>query len=168
VRGAAGDLVAWRQGAYDKSAALQNEALALERGRGEEADCEVLAAIMNNLGELARCRGDLEKAALLYAEALVTAHQIGFAVVETLSLAGLGGVAAGCGQARRAARLLSAATAQREALVVPLDPANQLEHDRMVATARAALDEAAWSEAWSQGRTDTLETAVRFALEGVT
>ena len=50
---------------------------------------------------------------------------------------------------------------------VRLSRADQIEHDRVVANARAQLDEATWETAWAEGRAMTLEQAIAYALEDI-
>jgi hypothetical protein len=76
-------------------------------------------------------------------------------------MAGIAGVA---GQGARAARLLGAAAAQREALGAP-QPANErADVEQAVAGARDALGEEGWAAAFAAGRTLTLKDAIAEAL----
>ena len=47
-----------------------------------------------------------------------------------------------------------------------MTPADRADHDRDVATVRAALGEAAFAAAWAQGRAMTMEQAIAEALGG--
>ena len=64
----------------------------------------------------------------------------------------------------RAARLLGAAAAQREALGAPQPADERADTERTVAPARAALGEGAWAAAFTAGQTLTLEAAIAEAL----
>jgi hypothetical protein len=79
-------------------------------------------------------------------------------------LEGLAGVAATAGGAARAARLLGAADALRQAIGAPLPVAYQTDVDRYLARARAALDPAAFSAAWTAGRALRPDDAITEAL----
>jgi TPP-dependent trihydroxycyclohexane-1,2-dione (THcHDO) dehydratase len=68
------------------------------------------------------------------------------------------------GHGVRAARLLGAAMAQREALEAPQPANEQADVAQAVATARAALGEEAWAAAFAAGRALTLEEALAEAL----
>jgi hypothetical protein len=81
------------------------------------------------------------------------------------ALEGWAGLAAACGDARRAARLFGAAEGVRADIHRPLAPCDLMEHERAVAVARAQLDAATFMTAWTEGRTMPLEEAVTYALE---
>jgi non-specific serine/threonine protein kinase len=116
-----------------------------------------------NLGWAQLLRGDLGQARSAYAE--------GFALVrsqnDTMRLGrcvrGAAGLAAAEGHRRRAARLFAAAAAQRDREELALQPVIQAEHDRLVATARASLGEAAFAAAWRDGYALELDVAVEEA-----
>jgi hypothetical protein len=74
-------------------------------------------------------------------------------------------MAAARGQARHAARLGGAAQALRDALGVPLPPADRADHDRAVLTIREALGEEAFAAAWDVGRAMPLDETVALTLE---
>jgi hypothetical protein len=46
-----------------------------------------------------------------------------------------------------------------------MDPTDQAEYDRTMATARVHLDEQTWAAAWAQGQAMTPEQAVADALK---
>jgi hypothetical protein len=64
----------------------------------------------------------------------------------------------------RAARLVGAAEGLRAAIGAPRPHAECAEHERHVATACAALGEAAFAAAWATGRTMPLERMIPEAL----
>jgi DNA-binding NarL/FixJ family response regulator len=68
-------------------------------------------------------------------------------------------------QPERAARLLGAVEAVREARNISLPPLRRAEYDRTVEGIRASLDDAAFVKAWAQGRAMPLEQAIEEALE---
>src|SRR5204863_7290197 len=76
----------------------------------------------------------------------------------------LGWVAAADGQPAAAVRLLGAAAAMRERAGADLYPYETSGHERAQATARAALDEATFAAAWSEGQTMTPDQVIAFAL----
>jgi predicted ATPase len=71
---------------------------------------------------------------------------------------------AGNSRARRAARLLGAAEALREAMGAPLAPIYRCDHDRTLACLRNALKEQELAVAWADGRAISVEQAVAEAL----
>jgi len=55
-------------------------------------------------------------------------------------------------QLERAARLLGAAAALREAIGAPLSPGERVRYDRDMSTVRAGLGEATFAAAWATGK----------------
>jgi len=79
-------------------------------------------------------------------------------------LEGVATVAGRQGQPTRAARLLGAAQALREAVSTPHTLVERSAHERDLADARAQLDEMTWSKAWIDGQEMSLEEAISKAL----
>jgi len=77
-------------------------------------------------------------------------------------------VAAGTGQAERAALLFGAAEAVRQAMGTPRWPAHLTLYNRSVEAARTALSKERFLEIREQGRAMTLEGAISYALHEVT
>ena len=75
-------------------------------------------------------------------------------------LEGLAGVAVAQQHLERAARLLGAAAALREAIGAPLSPREQARYDRDMSALRADLGEAAFAAAWATGRVAPLEHVI--------
>ncbi len=117
-----------------------------------------------NLGLQRFYEGHTRRAAALWTECVPLQQQLGHRRGTAGCLEGLGYVAVNRGKPERAARLLGAAEAWREATGAPLLPHWYPAHDRYVAAAREALGEAAFTRAWAAGRTGSLETAVDEAL----
>jgi hypothetical protein len=67
-------------------------------------------------------------------------------------------------QAERAIRLLGAAEAFCETLEARPPVAGDIEYERTVSEARAALGEAAFAAAWAEGRAMSLDAAVVYAM----
>ena len=68
------------------------------------------------------------------------------------------------GQGERAARLLGAASALREALGAPQPAQDKADVEQAVVDARAALGEAAWAAAFAAGQAMMLQEAIAEAL----
>jgi hypothetical protein len=79
-------------------------------------------------------------------------------------LEGLGWVAQVEGQPARAARLLGAVAAVRQATEIPLSPFLVPLQRQAEEGGRAALGAAAFAAAWAAGQALSLEEAVAFAL----
>ena len=69
------------------------------------------------------------------------------------------------GEAQTAAVLAGAAEGLRKAMGAPLPPAERAGHERCVAAVRTALSETAFTAAWAEGRTMSLEEACAYALQ---
>jgi hypothetical protein len=61
-------------------------------------------------------------------------------------------------------RLLGAAESLRELIGAPLPVPERTEYERTAALARSAVDDAAFSAAWNEGRSLTWEAAAAEAL----
>ena len=153
------------QGDYVSARASYEESLVLRRvvedGRG-------LAISLGNLGHVMLHHGDAPQAARFFREALELAQGLMYKVGIAEYLAGLGGVAVAEGRYARAARLLGAAQALLNLLGARLTPADMAEYGRSVASARDAIDKAAFAEAWAQGEAMAPDQAIEYALSSET
>lgn len=152
-------------GEFALAAAHLEEALRLQRDAGFT---EGMILALGDRGNLARDQGDDGRALALYREALELgrAHPGTRVVTEVVEAVGL--MAAKAGRAERAARLLGAATAQRDRLGLRYAVRqDQSARDNAVENARAALGEQAFAVAWAAGRTLGPGEAVSEALDPV-
>lgn len=140
--------VARDRGDDRRAAALHQESLALRRELGDRWG---IADSLASLACVTHAQGEYARAAALYGESLALYHDVGDTWGRTVCLEGLAKVAGAQGQEERAARLLGAAAAQREAIGAPLPPAERAVCDRLVAAARTALGEEAFTRAWAEG-----------------
>jgi predicted ATPase/DNA-binding XRE family transcriptional regulator len=125
--------------------------------------------IANNLtllGHLARGQQDYECAKVRYRESLALYHRLGNATYTAWCLEGIAAVACAQGSYQHATRLCAAAAALRVVAQTPLPPTEQEDFDRVVMTARAELDERAFTEEWGIGSTMTQAEAISSALMG--
>lgn len=126
-----------------------------------------MASCLTALGRLALQKGDIEKALAHHKEGLRLKqpypHRLGIA----RSLEGLAGVALAAAQPGRAACLLGAAEALREAIGAPLQPVEQALVERDASATRAALGEEALAAARAEGHVMTLDQAIAYALGAV-
>ena len=81
-------------------------------------------------------------------------------------LEGLAAVAQTLGQPTRAVKLLSASQAVRLACGVPVAVSDHTNYMRTLASARRALLEEAFTQAWLAGQAMLLDEAVTYALTG--
>jgi predicted ATPase/DNA-binding CsgD family transcriptional regulator len=149
-------------GQYALATAHLEEALRLER----EAGCtEGMILALGDLGNLARDQDDYARALALYHEALELgrSHPGTRVVIEVIEAVGI--MAATVGQAERAARVLSAARAQRDRLGLRYGVReDQIAIERAVAAARVTLGEEAFATAWAAGRALTPAMAIAETL----
>jgi DNA-binding CsgD family transcriptional regulator len=114
-------------------------------------DPYTLAYAHYHLGFVTQHRGDHPLTLAHFAEALALCRDLG----DTLGLAqcceGMAPALVALGQPERAARLLAAAEPVRQALAVPLPPAEATAVANATTAARAALGEAAFEAAWAAG-----------------
>ncbi len=153
------------QGEYDRATTVYAESIELYRELSLQAG---LAAALHGRGYVALWMGHIAEAKRLFSESMRLFCAIDHASGIGWCCHGLAGVAglAGAPGARRAARLLGAATN----LIVPLmcwPPAPRAEYERVVTAARAQLDAATWDAAWTEGLAMTLEQALAYALDMV-
>jgi predicted ATPase/DNA-binding CsgD family transcriptional regulator len=145
------------QGDYQRARDYLEKCLSMSEKLGNK---QLMAMTLNNLGLLARGQGDLARAAGLHRESFALSRELGFKLCMALNLQGLAGVDGMQKNPQRAARLLGAAEAMREAINAPLQPDERTDYDHIVGTIRAQLDEAAFAVAWAQGRSMTPEQAL--------
>jgi non-specific serine/threonine protein kinase len=149
-----GDLAAAR--------ARYGQALQASHGLGESR----AAVILLNLGLVAFAQGDAHDARDRFAQSLALHRTLGEPGGLAACLDGLAGVHAASGDARRAAQLLGAADALRASIGEPVQPTDCDDHERIVAAARARLDDASFEAACASGARLTAEAAIELALAG--
>ncbi|GIG67588.1 BTAD domain-containing putative transcriptional regulator [Phytomonospora endophytica] len=115
------------------------------------------ALILAELGFAAEQRGDAAAALELHGEGLTAARNTGDPRAVALAWEGLAGAYALAGEPTRAARLLGAAHAARDAVGAPLPQGERGDVDRIGAAVRVALGdegfEAAFARGLAEGRT---------------
>jgi predicted ATPase/class 3 adenylate cyclase len=120
--------------------------------------------LQGNLGLAALMTGDTDTARDAFREALVLSRQLVVPLIASEALLGLAALDAMRGDARRAARLVGAATAHRR------DQSQDLVNARLDAAfledARARCGADTWDAGMSEGATLSLEDAIAYALQG--
>jgi len=155
--------VARIEGDYPRAGSFYEESLSLFRDQGGKSE---VPAVLHNLGYVALAEGDYPKAEALLKESLALHQEIGNKQGISECLTGFGALAGAQGDPTRAARLFGASEALRSAIGAYMWPAEQIEWERHVESARAQLGEVEWDRAWQQGLAMSLETAVAYALDG--
>jgi DNA-binding CsgD family transcriptional regulator/tetratricopeptide (TPR) repeat protein len=154
-------LAARSQGDVAAARALIEESLALRRELG---DRHGIAWSLHTLGTVAQDQGDPMTSRVCWEESLALSRELGSTLGITNCLVGLARLVASQAQPARAARLLGAAEAHREAIGYVIPPAERAEHEAGVAAVRAALGESPFASAWAAGRALSVEEAVTDAL----
>jgi len=150
------------QGSDKQARALCEESLATWQQLGDKRGC---AETLTILGRLALQQGDVGRATYCYHESLVLRQETGEKGGVATALEGLARVAAAHGQVKSAAQLLGAAEILRKTMGTPLPPTEHASHEHVLAAVRAALDEAAFAQAWAAGQAMELSQAMAAALE---
>jgi predicted ATPase/class 3 adenylate cyclase len=150
------------QSNYQQAAALAEESLVEFRETGSK---RYIAGSLFFLGNAVLGLDDYERAGELIKESLRMSPATDQQLIAGL-LQMLAGVEVRQARLQRSARLFGVAEAIFEATQVQLAAYQQRQRDRDVAALRLALNEAAYTEAWAEGRAMTLEQAVAYALEG--
>jgi non-specific serine/threonine protein kinase len=171
MAGALGQLghAAWHQQEYSSAWALLQEALALLRELQSSWPTwnpfMSTTHVLWTLANVARDQGDNPTARSLYTESMVAAQEQGSAFHVAILLDSFASLAAAEGQAARAARLLGAAEAVRQASDVTLAPVYRRDfYDAIIAAVQAALDAGALKAAWAEGRAMAWEQAITYGL----
>lgn len=153
-------VLAFNQGDLLRASAFYEQSLAIRRELGDKRG---LAIVLANMAALFQAQGDRPRAAAACAESLALFPAVGD---KRVAAVGIGGIASAVcfTNPAAAARLLSAAEALRVAVHAPLPPSEQVAFDADVATVRAALDNATFVQAWTNGMTMPLEDAITLAL----
>ena len=154
-------VLAQRRGELDRAAAVLAEALERYEALGFTWG---VAWIRGHLGRVARDLGDRREATAQARQSLTVYrdHRDMWGVVEQMS--DLATLAAEAGRAEQAARLFGAVEALREAIGIPITPADQQAHEQIVTGVRSALSASAFSAAWAAGRALSPREAVAEAL----
>ena len=154
--------VALAQGDYAAAMALHEEGLAIRRELGDRSG---IATSLSNLGLVVLNQGDYPAARALLEESLAIRRELGDRSGIPYSLEGLAAVVASLRGSLRAAHIWGATERSRTELGVPLTPNERSRHDQFVAAARIASgDDAAFDNAWQEGRSLTLDQAIDLAL----
>jgi DNA-binding NarL/FixJ family response regulator len=147
------------QGNLDLADARLSEALAEFRAMDNSFGA---AITLINLGRLALRRGQLPRAAEIYAEGLSLRWADGDKISVVSCLRGLAQTAALSRQFERGVRLFAAADALRESIGAAEARSSNVED--ALEQARAALGETAFADRWAAGRALSLSDAVNEAL----
>jgi DNA-binding CsgD family transcriptional regulator/Tfp pilus assembly protein PilF len=165
-------LVAYRQGDLERAERLLGESIVWWRDARATRGLQWSHA---ELGHVVLARGNRETAAAHFADSLMLCRQAGDRHGIAVGLEGVAAVAAWeatspdsdetGARLQRAARLLNAAGALREAVGVPVSPIERPTVEGAEAAARSGLGEAAFAAVRVEGRAMPIEVAVDDALD---
>ena len=154
--------VARNRGDYDEAKTQYSTSLALMQQAGDERN---VAFMLHDLGQVAQRGGDYARAKELHIEGLKIHLKSRPSRGLAFGLEMLAGVAGGYGNPLKAARLLGAADALRQAAGCPVEGTELQFYSGIISQVRLALDEGSFASAWADGVGMTLEQAVAYALE---
>jgi tetratricopeptide (TPR) repeat protein len=147
---------------YPRARKAYEESLAICRATGNRRR-EAIALV--NLSYTAQHQGDYRQAEAYALEGLKLLHALKLKYHSTIVLAMLAGPVAALEKAKRAARLLGASEAIFESMSVSLQPADKVEIDGYVVTARQQLTKEVFEACWAEGRQMSFEQAIAYAVE---
>jgi len=151
------------QGDIEGARALLTEALEGEREFGNR---QGVARTLVWLGVVSHEAGDIATARMQVAEALVIQQAVGDRVYMAAALEAFAALAMEFANPTHAARFWGRAQRLREQIGVPQGISDRARSESLVAAARRATqDDAAFDLAWNEGRSWTLDEAVRHALD---
>lgn len=150
------------QGDLDRAIELFEQALAAHATSGDHYGMGFAHA---KIGRASLLKGDEAKAAEHYIEALNEFRVLKDQWGATSTLEEVGRFALRTGQFERAARIMAATAALRDADGVLLSPANHAHHLRVIASARARLGEMTFAAASAEGAVMSIEQAAAEAFE---
>jgi tetratricopeptide (TPR) repeat protein len=158
--------IARLDGDAETAAGLLEEALAVATEL-DDHHCATLALL--HLARLARDLGDAGRADALYRQAMpvpLSSDPTDFPATDSTAtwLEGLGAIAVSEGRPGRAAQLLGAADALRQAIGTPLPAHEAADRNDTIAGCSAALGEERFRSAFESGAALSLADAVRLAV----
>jgi predicted ATPase len=147
-------------GEYDKAKRYYVETEQLYQQADAKGD---QARLIHTLAYIAQHEGDLEVAEARFRESLESFLELGNKRGIAECLAGLAGLAAERKEFDWAVPLLAASEALLTSFGAAWWPADRVEFERNLEFTRSALEQAEFEELWNQGKTFSLEEAVKYA-----
>ena len=125
---------------------------------------QIFYASRSELAHVLREHGELDEPLAIYKEVILGWREFGHRAAVAHELECMAFIFRRKGQAHRAANLLAAAEALRQAIDSSMTQMERVEYEREVSALRAQLDEAAFTTAWTEGRAMTMDEAITLAL----
>jgi ATP/maltotriose-dependent transcriptional regulator MalT len=123
-----------------------------------------LSDTLRSLGDLARDRGELDRALAYYSESAELALEHGDRLFTAAALAGIASVSTSRGQHERAARLYGASAALREQIGITIEHWERAQYERQIAAVQQALSPDVFEAAWEDGGSLSFTAAISEAL----
>ena len=142
------------QGDIVSASQLAEESIMLAQEHGERG---AMAEARMTLARVAQVQGVAARASVLYSESLRQFAALGHRGKLAQGLEGLSLTLSTQEQGEDAARFFGAAAVLREAMGMPLHPADREAHERCISIMRAKLDEETFTAAWSDGQAMPVE-----------
>jgi predicted ATPase/class 3 adenylate cyclase len=131
----------------------------------EMGDIHRVNMIQSEFAHMDRFEGYIDKAEQAYCKTILEWQRLGHRAAVANQLECLAFVALSHEQEDRAVKLLGAAESLRERINIQMSPFERIEYEKHVSELKNGLDEKAFSNLWSEGRSMTMEQAVAFAVE---
>ncbi len=157
-----GAMIAKFQGNY---AELRKQFLAIEPLFRDLGDQHRINMVRSELAHLERYEGHYQEAEAMYMETIKEWQRIGHRAAVAHQLECLAAIAKINEDGPRAARLFGAAEALRDKIGIPMTAQERLEYERNIEDLRSGMDEEVFASGWAEGRTMSMDQAIRFALE---
>jgi predicted ATPase/class 3 adenylate cyclase len=149
------------EGTYDRALAFFEQSVALSR----ELDLpEAVASSLANAGLAALHLHHYDHAEALFRESVEVANRVGDSPDIVCATEGLGVVAAGKADWKRAVKLLAGAQAIAESIDFELEPFEQRMHERAIELVRTGLGAEQFDAAWAAGAAMTQAEVISNAL----
>ncbi len=157
-------LVLFDRGDLEGARAELEAAIETSRELGDRLE---LSNALSDLGFVEANAGRLDRAAELQADALGVAARIGAKGIVAQAIDGAAGIVSFRGDPRAAARLWAAAERIRRESRYKMLVADRRRVEAEIDAARAAVDDASWQQAWTEGSDLSFDGAVERAREAI-
>ena len=131
----------------------------------EVGDKHRINMISSELAHIERYEGHYQQARVLYKETLKEWQRIGHRAAVAHQLECIAFISKALEQSERAMRLFGAAEALREKIQINMTAQEREGYEKEVADLKAKLDEKEFASLWAEGRSMTMEEAIKLALD---
>jgi len=154
--------IAFQEKDYESAKLLSEETIALFEQAGDQRG---VARTLSDLAEFERVNGNLVRAVELLKQSLSQLILFKDKLSITSVLDDLAELSCLQGNTKRAVRLYGAAESMRENIGIHLLPNDPENHEQNIRMIRNNQDEMEFTKAWAEGRSMTMEQAIKYALE---